>query len=61
MNRSFKKRNTENFNSILNSKLESFSNYVYFEFGKVFLNELKRHGPLKMNMLKHIDNTFMAK
>ena len=37
---SFKKVGIENFDSILKNKLENLLNLFYFEFEKVFLNEL---------------------
>ena len=58
---SFRKFIIENIKSTLKNKLKSLSSYSYSEIEKVFLNELKRHAPLKRKILRHNNNALTAK
>ena len=59
--RSCKTFDVDQFQEILEIKLEIIKNKRYGEFEAVFLKELNKHAPLKKKFLRHNINPFMTK
>ena len=59
--RSYKNFDFEHFNIALKSELEKLSDSAYNESETAFCSVLNRHAPIKMKMLRHNNNSFMAK
>ena len=59
--RSYKNFDFEQFIIALKSELEKLSDSAYNESETAFCSVLNRHAPIKIKMLRHNNNSFMAK
>ena len=59
--RSYKYFNTDNFESILNQKLNNLPSTAYDDFEETFLSLLNKDAPLKKKIVRRNNGSFMTK